>query len=44
MYYQMATSLTREQVLQLVTAADDDVDEQYDLGSDDELEFSNYRE
>lgn len=43
MYYQMATSLTKEQVLELVTAADD-VDEQYDLGSDDELEFSNYKE
>ena len=39
----MATPLTRDQVIDLVTA-DDDVDECFDFGSDDELEFHSYEE
>ena len=40
----MATPLTREQVIELVTADDDDVDECFDFGSDEELEFHSYEE
>ena len=39
----MATPLNAEKVIEMITAADDDdVLEQLDLGSDDELEFNNY--
>ena len=42
----MATPYTTEDVLEMVTADDDDDDavEHFDLGSDDELEFNNYDE
>ena len=46
-YYQMATPLTTEEVLELVLDENDDhddVDELYYLGSDDELEFNNFDE
>ena len=39
----MATPFTTEDVLEMVTADDDDV-ENFDFGSDDELEFNNYDE
>ena len=39
----MATPYTTEDVLEMVTADDDDdVVEYFDFGSDDELEFNNY--
>ena len=37
----MATPYTTEDVPEMVTADDDDV-ENFDSGSDDELEFNNY--
>ena len=41
----MATSFTADEVLNFVTADDDDdFGENFDLGSDDELEFNNYNE
>ena len=40
----MATSFTADEVLHFVTADDDDFGENFDLGSDDELEFNNYNE
>ena len=41
----MATPLTRDQVIDLVTADDDDdLDECFDFGSDDELEFNSFEE
>ena len=41
----MATPYTTEDVLEMVTADDDDdVVEHFDFGSDDELEFNNYDE
>ena len=41
----MAAPFTAEEVLQLITADDDDdVAENFDFGSDDELEFNNYDE
>ena len=41
----MTTPYTTEDVLEMVTADhDDDVVENFDLGSDDELEFNNYDE
>ena len=43
--YQMTTPYTTEDVLEMVTADDDDdVVEHFDLQSDDELEFNNYDE
>ena len=39
----MATPFTAEQVLQLVTGDDDDV-EHFEFGSDDELEFNSYED
>ena len=38
----MATPFTRDQVIEPVTADDDDVDECFDFRSDDELEFHRY--
>ena len=43
-YYQRTTRYTTEDVLEMVTADDDNVVEHFDLGSDDELEFNNYYE
>ena len=44
-YYSMATNLTSEQVLELVLDEEnDDIDEHFDLESDDDLEFDNYYE
>ena len=40
----MATPYTTEDVLEMVTADDDDDVEHFDFGSDDELEFNNYDE
>ena len=41
----MATPYTTEDVLEMVTADDDDdVVENFDFGSDDEREFNNYDE
>ena len=41
----MTTPYTTEDVLEMVTADDDDdVVEHFDLGSDDELEFNNFDE
>ena len=40
----MATTFNAEKVIEMITADDDDVLEQLDLGSDDELEFNNYDE
>ena len=42
-YYQMASAFTAEEVMEMITA-DDDVQEHFDLGSDNELEFDNYDE
>ena len=41
----MATRFTTEEVLEhLFDEGNDDIDEHFDLGSDDELEFNNYHE
>ena len=39
----MATPFTAEEVMEMITADDDDL-EHFDFGSDDELEFNNYDE
>ena len=41
----MANRFTTEEVLEhLFDEGNDDIDEHFDLGSDDELEFNNYHE
>ena len=40
----MASAFTAEEVMEMITADDDDVQEHFDYGSDDELEFNNYDE